>query len=584
MDKEQEAPLGEWGDDEPHSESGATRADRLRSATLFRARMPQEPAPSRTPSLHGAVRAVSGVTLLSRVGGLVREVLVARLFGNTLLGSSFAAAFQIPNLFRRLFGEGALSAAFLPAYTDAKRESAASGAKLASLTLAWLGAATAGLAAVIEVVLLLILLFVPHTPDRELSLKLVMVMIPFMPAICSAAILAGMLQVHGRFGPASSGPLILNAFIVVVAAFYLFTGQAAGETVAYGLGAATVLSGFTQCFWFARLLREQVRWTRDWNDAKPHARVMMKKFGPVALGLGTLQLNAFVDMLIAMYPIWFGATLLGYLYPLDEQSNAVLTAAQRLYQFPLGVFGIAVATAVFPMLAANSKDPAKLVDTLRRGIRLSLFIGVPASIGLALVPFDLTYVLYSGGAKGFDQQGVERSAAALLAYAPGIWVYSLNHVFARLFYATGDTRTPMIVSLWMVLFNILLNFTLIWFVREAGLAWSTTITATIQLAVLMHLAKRRLGSAVGVDIDAPPAANPRLLDRATLRSAGRTVAASVLVGLAVAGMQAVLPPASSWMGHLITLGASAFLGIGVYFVISRVLGAEELRLLLRRSV
>lgn len=560
--------------------------------------MPPEPPKRRQPTLHGAVRAVSGVTLLSRVGGLIREVIVSRIFGDTALGSTFAAAFQIPNLFRRLFGEGAFSAAFIPAYTDTHQQSDEDADKLASLILGILGVVTSIITIVAELVLLLVLLIGTHPPERELLLKLVMVMLPFMPAICTAAILAGMLQVHGRFGPASSGPLILNAFICIFGMYFLVTGTAAGPTVAYVLGVATVASGFSQCYWFLRLLRPHVKWTIDYRSAVPKARLMLRKFIPVAIGLGTLQLNAFIDTLIATYTIWAGPTILGVVYPLDDKSNIILSASQRLYQFPLGVFGIAVATAIFPMLSRHERDRPMFMDTLRRGIRLSLFIGVPASVGLALVRSDITYVLYSGGNAGFSSDGVLRAASVVMAYAPGIWAYSLNHLFARVFYAMGDTRTPMVVSLWMVGFNMLLNVSLIWLWREAGLAWATSITAVLQTVVLGVLAKRRLARGIvnaGPDAtDAatfspeqssptPSLSHAQLFDGQTWASIGKTGVASAVMAMCILTLGWVLPSPSDWTTHFALLALSAVIGIAAYAGIAMATRAPELGLLLRRG-
>ncbi|HYE02385.1 MAG TPA: murein biosynthesis integral membrane protein MurJ [Phycisphaerales bacterium] len=481
--------------------------------------------------LAAALWAVSGVTLLSRLGGLARDVLLVHLFGATAVGSAFATAFAIPNLFRRLFGEGALAAAFIPAYARARAAGQDEAGRLASLTLLALGAVTGGVTVVLELGLLAALWALPTDPQRDLSLRLIMVMLPFMPLICIAATLAGVLQVHGRFGPASSGPLLLNGLIIIVGAYHLATGRAGDARVAYALGGATVLSGLTQTAYFLWLLRGRLGLTRRVGPAAPAARTMLRRFVPVMVGLGTLQLNALLDQVIAMWPIWVGPTVLGRAYPLDEASAAIIAFTQRLYQFPLGVFGIAVATAVFPLLARHQDEPASFAGVLRRGVRLSLFIGLPASAGLWLVRDDLTAVLFSSRSSGFDAQGLARSAAVLGGYAPAVWAYSLNHVLARAFYARGDTLTPTRVALGAMVLNLALNLVLIWPLREAGMAWATSLAATAQCAVLIGMARRRLGV--------------RALDREGARGVARVVLAvagmSVAVGLVVWAV-----PASSW--------------------------------------
>ncbi len=530
-------------------------------------------------ALSSAVRAVFSVTLLSRLGGLARDVILARVFGDTVVNSAFQSAFTIPNMFRRLFGEGALSAAFIPEYTAAHADDPRQADQLASLTFAWLGLVTGALTIVIELALLALLLVLPHDPERTLSLRLIAVMLPFMPLICIVAILGGMLQVHGRFAASSTGPLVLNSFIIVAGLYAILTNQLARETTAYLFAVATTLSGLTQAIWFAQLLRPHVRWER-WalrgqGPAAGRARAMLKRFVPVMLGLGTLQLNAFLDMLIAMWPIWVGPTIFGSTYPLDASSNGILAATQRLYQFPLGVFGIAVATAVFPMLARHASDPVRFADTLRRGIRLSLFLGIPASIGLILVRQDLTHVLFGGrgggaahGGAGFSAEGLARSASVLLGYAPAVWIFSLNHVLVRAFYARGNTLTPMYVSMALVVVNFGCNIALIWSLREAGLAWSSSLTAGLQLVLLTILLRR-----AGIDIGS----------RESVASLVRIAAASAIMAAACGAVVALSPTPQTWATHLVRLATVCLAGGLSFGVAAHFLGAHELRWMLQRA-
>lgn len=541
------------------------------------------PPPSPRAGLGRAVGAVFSVTLLSRFGGLARDVIVARLFGDTAVNSAFQSAFTIPNLFRRLFGEGALSAAFIPIYTHERRAETpgsprpAQSDRLASLTLIGLGLGTGLLTIAGELALLLLLALLPADPERDLSLRLMMVMLPFMPFICLVAILAGMLQVHGRFAASSTGPLLLNGFIIAIGLYAMLTGRLNDHAAAYAIGIATTLSGLTQALWFARLLRPYVRWTRDTAAARPAGALMLRRFIPVLLGLGTLQLMALVDMAIAMWPIWVGPTILGFEYPLDRRSNGILACAQRLYQFPLGVFGIAVATAVFPMLARLASEPARFSATLRRGLTLSLFLGLPASAGLILVRHDAVAVLFgrwgAGGpggvaeaaaraatedAGGFSAEGLARAAAVLLGYSLGVWAFALNHVLARGFYARGDTSTPMRVALALVPVNILCTIALIPWFREAGLAWSTSLTAMIQCAVLTAL----LGRAAGA-----PA-----WDRPALGAAARIAIATALMSAACLAINALLPHPARWGEGLIRLLALCGTGAVTFGLASLALG------------
>ncbi len=541
---------------------------------------PADQTPHVGASLSSAVRAVSGMTLLSRLGGLARDVLVGRIFGDTALGSAFSAGFTIPNLFRRLLGEGALSAAFIPEYAQAEKTDRAEADRFASLTVAGLGIATGLLTAIAELVLLGLLLWLPADSDRQMSIRLVMIMLPFMPFICVTAIFGGMLQVHGRFGPAASGPLLLNSFIIVVGLWHVLRGETGTPAVAEALGAATALSGISQAATFAWLLRRNATWRSDWETARPRARRMWVKMVPVLIGLGTLQLNTFMDQVIAMWPTWVGPTVLGAAYPLDKASNILIGSAQRLYQFPLGVFGIAVATAVFPLLSRHADDRERFSDALRRGLRMSFYIGLPASLGLMLVNKDLVASLYAAGrgtmgeampaGGGFSPEGIERTAAVLAGFAPGIWAYSVNHVFTRAFYARGDTRTPMRVAVVMVGLNLLLNVSLIWPLREAGLAWSTGICAMLQCGVLGWLCHRRLD--VGV------------IDAGVVRAGAKIAACAAVMGLMVWGLMHVMPEPKRWIGHVIRAGAGSAAGVMVYGIASLALKTPELRWLVGRGL
>jgi putative peptidoglycan lipid II flippase len=403
-----------------------------------------------------------------------------------------------------------------------------------------------------------------------------------MPLVCMTAIKAGMLQVHGRFGASMSGPLVLNAFIIVIGGYCWLTGQKGGATVAYVLAGATVLSGLTQLVYFARLLRPSFRFVMpgpggaQWRSARPRARVMLRRFVPVMLGLGTLQVNTFVDTLIAMWPIWIGPTLLGRTYPLDASSNAIMNFTQRLYQFPLGVFGVAVATAAFPMLSRHANDPEKFLHTVQRGVRLSLFIGLPASVGLALVREDATAVLFGFGKTGFSPDGLVRSAAVLLGFATGIWAYSLNHFWARVFYSKGDTRTPMLVSVAMVLLNVTLNFTLIWRLKEAGLAWSTSLCAIIQCLVLVVLARRYTD-------DARRQGARTVFDVATTRGVAKIAFATIIMGLGVWLIHPMLGPRTSWTQHAVGLCVSIGVGALLFGAACFLMRIHEARWLMHRE-
>lgn len=523
--------------------------------------------PDRT-SIGRSFSIVSALTLVSRVTGLARDAVTARIFGDTAIGSAFAAAFAIPNLFRRLFGEGALSAAFIPEYARLVDSDPSIARRYATLIVAALVVTTGAIMVAVMAALGLTLALGEPGEESALSVRLIIVMLPFMPLVCVGATLGGMLQVHGRFGPMAAQPIVLNAFILVAAG--IAWGWLAWDSTrtAYAIGAAVSASGLVQIAWSIAALRPYMRWTASFAGAHEAGRRTLRRFLPVVVGMGTIQINTFLDMLIAMWPIWIGPTVLGIAYPLDERSNAVLFYSQRLYQFPLGVFGIAVATVVFPLLSRQASEQDAFGRTLRTGVRLSLFIGIPASTGLALVGHDLVRVMYgrADGSMGFSADGVARGAIVLLAYAPAVWAYSLNHVLTRAFYAAGDTVTPVRVSMAMVALNFGINVALIWVLREAGLAAATSATAILQCVILARLLVRR-GMA-------------KPLDPGVWGSIRRTCIATALMCVVVVVLRFV-PFGDSWSERLAALAVMTISGAGTFVTAAIALRMEEWRWILR---
>lgn len=522
-------------------------------------------------ALGRAVRVVSFLTLISRIAGLVRDLVTVRIFGDGTVASAFAAAFAIPNMFRRLFGEGALSAAFIPEYSRLTKDDSQVADAFGSLTIALVALVTLAITAVIEGALALVLVLAPADPDRVFSLALTMFLLPYAPLVCVAAMLAGMLQVHNRFAPGAAMPIILNFCILAVATPFFFTANASAQQWSWFIGASVLVSGVLQIAWSLVALRRHVRWTRVVRAASAPAKRMLLRLGPVLLGLGTLQINALVDTLIAMWPNWVGPTIFGRDYPLDEASNGILFFTQRLYQFPLGVFGIAVATAIFPALSRTADDRDSFVDLLRHGVRLSLFIALPASFGLAMVSRDLVTALYSGPGGGFSDEGVARASSVLIAYSVGVWAYSLNQLWTRAFYARGDTRTPMNVAMLMVLLNFSLNIALVFLtpLREAALAWSTAFAAIVQCIVLPMLLARGFGT--------------DFLNRPTNAGVMRSVVLTGLMVLAVGIVQLAMPTPDSWHEWTIRLALTTASGGVVYLVAARLWRIEELGWLLHRT-
>jgi putative peptidoglycan lipid II flippase len=497
------------------------------------------------------------LTLLSRVTGLARDATLSRAFGVGPIMDAFSFGFMVPNLFRRLFGEGALSASFLPIYARLDRDDPQAARRFAALTLVLLAAVLNVIVLAAEVVLFVLYRQAADADgSTSLGLELLMTMLPYMPLVCLVAVLGSVLQTHDRFGPTAASPLILNLSIVgaCLAFLPLFRGNdpAAQGMHAFLVGVSVVFAGVLQVTWSLFAVRHLGLSMKgalgDIRDraapAWAHVREMLAKAVPMMLGLGVLQINTFLDGLIASWPTVIGPTIFGFDFPLQSGAMSALANAQRLYEFPLGVFGIAIASAIFPVLSRQSNDRDAFVSTLRRGIRLTVFIGLPASVGLMLIGRPAVAVLLQGGR--FTVEDTARVAFALLGYAPAIWSYCTVHVWTRAFYASGDSSTPTRVAVGMVVLNLILNLTLIWTpLREAGLAWSTAICSMIQCAILARILRSRLGLVV---------------DASVWASWGRTAVVTVgMAALMLAGKW-FLPVDLSWGASLIELVVLMVLG------------------------
>lgn len=487
-------------------------------------------------------RTFSLLTLASRVTGLARDAALSRIFGAAGVMDTFFFAFIIPNLFRRLFGEGALAAAFLPAYAKLEKDDPVTAKRLASLTIALLVVVLGGITVLGEAVLYLIS---HHADHQHLGIRLMMIMLPYMPMVCVVAILGAMLQVRGRFGPTAAAPIVLNICLITAAVGMLpLLGAEDRITHISAVAGAVILAGLLQVAWFVWALRDRRWWARDFAAAREPMRRVLRQAGPMILGLGVLQLNTFFDSLIASYPSMIGATIFGLDYPLKEGALSAVSFAQRLYQFPLGVFGIAIATAIFPALARLTDDDEAFAGILRRGLRLVVFVGLPASAGLMLIAQPLATVIYQG--RAFSSDDAQRVALVVLGYACAVWAYSMIHVLTRAFYARGDAKTPVKIAVSMVALNLALNCTLIWTpLREAGLAWSTAICATIQAIALLMVVRRHTENILDVEVVS-----------SWIKSLMITAVMVVIAGIVSMG----LPDALTWLGSLVKLLAVVLVG------------------------
>ena len=500
-----------------------------------------------------STRLIAGLTLVSRVLGLVRECSYGYFFGTSPLLSAFRVAFMVPNLARRLFGEGALSAAFIPIFARALRDpDAAHARRLAGGVLTLLVAILVAIVLVAEVALLL-----TQSVHPNLTLKFTIIMLPFMAMICVAAFLGGTLNALGRFAAPAAAPIVLNVFVVAALCAGAFgagwTGDSLVQLACVAVLAAGVVQVAVQLLALHRA-RFRIVLNRDWSH--PDFRAVTRSMIPMIVGLSAVQLNTLFDMLIAMF-----------LVP-DGQGPAVLGYAHFLYQLPLGVFGIALATATFPVMAARAAadDTGGLTRACEHAVRLSFFIALPASVGIICIADPLVASLFQRGL--FDEAGADRVSRALVNYTLGLCAYSLQHILVRAFYSLKDAATPVRIATVAVAINLTLNLALVGPLREAGVALGTAVSAVIQVFLLFRGLRTRLGP----------------IELRTLRSSAiKTSLGSAVMGGCVwliAGASS--PLGSSAWPAVPQVVVALLVGCAVYGITGRALGSSELADLLHR--
>jgi putative peptidoglycan lipid II flippase len=293
---------------------------------------------------------------------------------------------------------------------------------------------------------------------------------------------------------------------------------------------------------------------------------------PVTLGLSITQINTVLDRLIAWTltaPIegaWGMPLPWGLAYPLEAGAVSALYFGERVYQFPLGVFGVALGTVLFPLLSRHAArgDLFRVRDDLSLGLRLVIAIGLPASAGLVLVAEPLTRLLYQHG--DFTALDTARVAPILVAYGAGVWAYCAIPVLYRGFYAVGERKIPVQVGLIAVALDLVLNFSLIWPWAERGLAASTAISAAIQVALLAWMIQSRVG---------------RLDWRRLFVTVGKALFATLAMGAVCVVTFACFPAGSGRLHEAAALVVAIVLSAVTYFVAARIAGIDELRMLLR---
>lgn len=438
-------------------------------------------------------------TLVSRILGMVRDIVIARLFGTSFAMSAYTIAFTFPNLFRRIFGEGTLVGAFVPVFTEEMEKQGKEPAlKMASRMVPLLAFILLAIAGGIILVLGLIRSFLPVSEQADLVFSLAQWLMPYMVLICLAALFMGILNSLSHFAIPALSPCVLNLSLIFAACCLCPFIPGPLERKIYGLAAGVLAGGLLQFFLHLPVLKRKKVPSFDfrsslaesWRD--PAIRKIFSLMVPGIIGLSMNQINVIVDRFLS--------------YVISDSAAAVLFYADRLVEFPLGIFGIAFATAVLPALSrhAAKKNYDQLKASLIYALRQVLFITVPATIGLLVLGRPIVRLLFERGA--FDSASTLATSQALAFYAIGLFAYCGVKMTVPAFYAMKDMKTPIKIGFGAMGVNIVLNLILMWPLKEKGLALSTAVASMFNLAMLLYFLRKKLGPL-----------NLRALGRASLR-------------------------------------------------------------------
>ncbi len=491
---------------------------------------------------------------------MLRDIIIAYHFGTSLLASAFFVAFTIPNLFRRLFGEGALSAAFIPVFIETRTKEGDSvawdlAAKVVTMTAALLSAI-----AIIGVLLFSIGLHIPGVSEKWLTtFELSRVMFPYVIFICMAALFMAVLNSFKHFATSAFAPCLLNLILIVAMVIIFPLVGKEPTTRAMVLAWGVLVAGVAQAAIQIPALKRfgcPFKFSNSWND--PRVRQMLLLMGPAALGMAVTQFNVLIDRMLAM--------LIG------EWAPAALFYSERMIYFPLGIIATAMGTVLLPTFSSHAAkgDHATMGSTITSSLRYLVFIMAPAALGLLVLAPNILSAIFEWNGQ-FDAQSTLLSARALMFYAPGLIVFSAAKVFVPAFYSMQDTKTPVRIGIYIVLLNLIMNvifiLTLPEYWKHAGMALSTVVAEALGMIALGILLARRINNIQWLEVS---------------RSFVRSIACALLMST-VAWLVAhySLPLLENYLPSKVAQLVSLTLAIGsgacTYFILNFGLKSPELR-------
>lgn len=508
--------------------------------------------------LFKGVVTIGANTMVSRVLGLVRESILARLFGASAFGDAFFVAFRIPNLFRRLFGEGAFSQAFIPVLGEYKAT------KSEAETQAFVDDVTGWLALTLFAVTLIGVLASPwiilaiapgfdaHPDKYALTVDLLRITFPYLFFISLTALAGGILNTYGKFSIPAFTPVFLNLAMIFAALVLAPRASNPALGVAWGVflgGVVQLLFQIPFLVQIKRLPRPKLR-RRD-----PGVGKVLRLMGPAMFGASVSQINMFVSTILASF--------------LPTGSVSYLNYSDRLVELPLGVFGVALGTVVLPAFSQQQalKDREAFNRTLDWALRLVFIIGIPATVGLLVLGTPILISLFRYG--NFTLHAVQMSQLSLIGFGLGIVPIIAVRVLAPAFYAQQNTKTPVKVATVALIANMLFSAILIWPLKHAGLALSPSLAACVNGILLYRILRRSRNYT-------PLPGWPLLLLKVGIASAAMGGVLYALQGSTDQWLALNLP------GRLLRLSVLLLLGIGAFFVVAWILKVPELQQLARR--
>lgn len=452
--------------------------------------------------------------MLSRVLGLVREMLTAAVFGTTALASAYATAFQLPNLFRRLLAEGGMTAAFVPTLNDELEQRQRAGAfTLISQVASWLLVVSGALVLFAMIVLsqqrLIATVGQSFGADNDtigrwlLAAKLAVVLFPYLVFVCLAAVFSAALQTFNRFLEPALSPIWLNLSMIGL----LIAGSWSGGTDAAKMNwfcVGVLLGGFFQMAvpaWALACEGWRPRFDLSWSEP---VRAVARLMGPTVLGSAVYLINMTVSRFIGL--------------SLNDAAVSVLNYATRLMELPIGVFAIAVSTVVFPLIVRHAArgEMDQMGYAYRKGMRFILMINIPAAVGLTLLAEPIIRMFFQHGK--FHAGDTHLMIPVLAVYALGLPLFSFVNLALRAFYAQKDTQTPVKAAVLSFVVNVVLSFALMGPLSIVGLALAGNVAIVVQAVYLQLKLARR---------------TPQLAFHHLLGDLGKIVAASTVMGLVV---------------------------------------------------